>query len=73
MNFVIRKQGSMQPGKVNVTLQRGEVTVVVRDVPAKACECGEYYLSEEISARILGIAEEAVRQGAEIEVLRFAP
>jgi hypothetical protein len=47
--------------------------VVIKNVPAEVCEnCGEYYLSEEMTDRVLALAEAAVAHGAEIEVLRFA-
>lgn len=70
---VICKHGQTQPGAATVVLQRGDTTVVIKDVPADICDtCAEYYLSEEISARVLALAEQAVAQGAEAEVLRFA-
>jgi hypothetical protein len=34
--------------------------------------CGEYYLSEEVTRRILERAEAAVTSGAEVEILRYA-
>jgi len=38
-------------GRVVATLQRGETTVILKGVPAEICEnCGEYYLSEQITA-----------------------
>ena len=73
MQCVICKQGEMQSGTATVTLERGDTTVVIKGVPAEICEnCGEYYLSEEMTDRVLAMAEEAVAHGAEIEVLRFA-
>ena len=49
-------------------------TVIIKDTPAEVCRnCGEYYLSEEATAHVHELAEEAVRHGAEIEVLRYAP
>jgi hypothetical protein len=46
---------------------------VIKLVPAEICDtCGEYYLSEETTRRVLALAETAVAQGAEIEVLRCA-
>ena len=73
MRCVICKLGETKPGLTRVVLQRGETTVVIKDVPAAICDdCGEYYLSEEITERVLALAEQAVAQGAEIEVLRFA-
>lgn len=68
-----RTNGETQPGFVTGTLQRGETTVVVKQVPAEVCEnCGEYYLSDERSGQVLDKAEAAVRSGAEVEILRFA-
>ena len=73
MTCVICKLGETASGLTRVVLQRGETTVVIKDVPADICDnCGEYYLSEEITGRVLALAEQAVAQGAEIEVLRFA-
>jgi len=54
-------------------LQRGATTVIIKETPADVCAtCGEYYLSESIAARVASIAEEAVKKGAEVEILRFA-
>jgi YgiT-type zinc finger domain-containing protein len=73
MKCVICKMGETSPGTTSVTLQRGATTVVIKDVPAEICDnCGEYYLSEEISERVLTLAETAVKNNAEIEILRFA-
>jgi YgiT-type zinc finger domain-containing protein len=73
MNCVICKQGQTHSGKAVVTLERGKTTVVIKDVPAEICEnCGEYYLNEETTAKVQELAEQAVRQGVEIEVLRYA-
>jgi YgiT-type zinc finger domain-containing protein len=58
---------------VTVTLQRGETTVVLNGVPTEVCgNCGEHYLSEEITRRLMAHAEEAIAKGAEVEILRFA-
>ncbi len=73
MQCVICKQGLTQPGKATVVLERGETTLVIKGVPADVCDnCGEYYLSEEMTSKVLAMAEEAVANGAEIEVRRFA-
>ncbi|MBL1274698.1 MAG: type II toxin-antitoxin system MqsA family antitoxin [Ectothiorhodospiraceae bacterium] len=73
MQCVICKQGETRPGTATVTLERGTTMVVIKGVPADVCEnCGEYYLSEEMTDRVMSMAEEAVAHGAEIEVLRFA-
>jgi YgiT-type zinc finger domain-containing protein len=69
----ICKQGETAPGIATVVLTRGETTVVVKQVPADVCgDCGEYYLSEEISVRLFDRAERAAQDGAEVEIVRFA-
>ncbi len=73
MKCVICKRGSTSPGKVTVTLQRTDTTVIFKNVPADVCDnCGEYYLSEEVTDKLLSRAESAVKNGAEVEILRFA-
>ena len=72
MKCVICRNGETRSGAATVTLQRGGVTVVIKDVPAEVCgNCGEYYLSEERSAEAMGLAEEAEKRGAEVAVLRY--
>jgi len=73
MKCVICKQGQTAPGQATVTIQRGECTIIFRNVPAEVCKnCGEYYLSESITEQLLTRAEAAVQSGAELEILRFA-
>ena len=73
MNCQICKSGEMRPGTATVTLSRGESTIVIKGVPADVCDnCSEYYLSEETARRVYKLADDAVRAGAEVEVLRFA-
>jgi YgiT-type zinc finger domain-containing protein len=72
MKCVICKHGNTEPGRTTVTLERGPTIVVIRDVPAQVCtECGEYYVDVDTSARILALAEEAVKRSAEVEVLQY--
>ncbi len=43
MNCVICKHGGTSPGFVTVMLQRGETTVILKQIPGEVCEnCGEY-------------------------------
>lgn len=73
MNCVICKTGQLAEDRTTVTFQRGETTVVIKEVPAQVCDnCGEYYLSEEMSRQVLTMAEAAVSKGAEVEILRWA-
>jgi len=72
MTCVICKHGETRPGKVTVTLQRRHSTVVIKNVPGDVCEnCGEHYLTDEVTDRVLAVAEEAVAKAAEVEILRY--
>lgn len=73
MKCLICKTGETNQGTTTVTLERDNTVVVIKDVPAQVCDnCGEYYLSEEVSSRIYALAEEAVKRKVEVEVLHYA-
>ncbi|MBM3811692.1 MAG: type II toxin-antitoxin system MqsA family antitoxin [Acidimicrobiia bacterium] len=73
MTCTICKNGSTSSGTTTVLLQRGPTTIVLKDVPADICDnCGEYFLSEAVTTRTLGIAEQAAARNAEVEIVRFA-
>lgn len=73
MTCTLCKHGETAPGTVTVTLQRGETTVILKGVPASVCEnCGEYYLDEAVASQVYAMAERAVRDGAEVEIRRYA-
>ena len=72
MICTICRKGSTRPGFATVTLQRGDSTVVIKDVPADVCtNCGEYYLSVETTERVMHIAEDAVARGVQVEVSKY--
>jgi YgiT-type zinc finger domain-containing protein len=73
MKCLICKQGEIAPGSATVTLHRGGCTLIFKNVPAHICDnCAEYYLSEEVTEKLLQRAEVAIQTGAELEILRFA-
>jgi YgiT-type zinc finger domain-containing protein len=73
MQCVICKHGQTYPGVVTVTLERENTIVILKSVPAEVCEnCGEYYLSESVTASVLDRAEIAVNNGTEVEIIRYA-
>ncbi|MCX7113716.1 MAG: type II toxin-antitoxin system MqsA family antitoxin [Proteobacteria bacterium] len=73
MKCVICKTGDIHPGLTVVNLNREGSTVIIKNVPADVCDnCGEYYLSEDMTKKVLEIGEGAFNKGAEIEVLRWA-
>ena len=72
MKCVICKLGEIKSGLATVTLNRGDSTVVIKNVSADICEnCGEYYLSKSLAERTLQLAESAVQRSAELEVMKF--
>ncbi|MFH0766156.1 MAG: type II toxin-antitoxin system MqsA family antitoxin [Calditrichota bacterium] len=73
MKCAFCKEGHTEPQRTTITLQRGETTIIIKNVPADVCEnCGEPYLNEENTDKVLKLAEEAVKRGAEIEIVKWA-
>ena len=72
MKCHICNNGETQKGLVTVTLERGNVTLVYKAVPAEVCEnCGEQYISSETTSNLLKQAEAAVQAGVEVEVKAY--
>ncbi|MCZ8120341.1 MAG: type II toxin-antitoxin system MqsA family antitoxin [Microcystis sp. LE18-22.4A] len=72
MECVICKHGTTRSGFVTVTLERDDCIVILKQVPADVCQnCGEYYLSESVTAEVLQKAEDAVNKGAGVEIIRY--
>lgn len=73
MTCVICKNGQTQQGTATITLEREGATVVIKGVPARVCSnCGEEYVEEAITARVLKTAEEAARAGVQVDVRTYA-
>jgi YgiT-type zinc finger domain-containing protein len=73
MKCVVCKTGDTAPGKVTVTLQRGEAIIAIKGVPAQVCQnCGEYYLDDAVAQTVFAQAEGAVQRHVEVEILRYA-
>lgn len=73
MKCVICKNGETKNGLTSVSFQREEVIIVVKNIPAEICEnCGESYISEETSAKVLQEAEQSIKKNSLVEVLNFA-
>jgi YgiT-type zinc finger domain-containing protein len=72
MKCLICKLGETRAGETAVTLRRGESTIIFKNVPADVCDnCREYYLSEAVTGELLKRAEAAVKDGAELEIMRY--
>jgi YgiT-type zinc finger domain-containing protein len=73
MKCVICKHGDTAPGTATVTLERSGTIAVIRNVPAEVCQdCGEYYLDEATSKRVMAQAEAAAARNVEVEVASYA-
>ena len=69
MKCTLCEVGETQPGTVTVTLERNGSIILIKDVPAEICNnCGHYYLSEEITKLVMQKGDEAISNGAELEV-----
>ena len=74
MKCLICKQDETQDGVTTVTLERGELTLVIKDVPARVCpNCGEAYVDEAITAELLNTAEQMAAAGARVDVRHYVP
>jgi YgiT-type zinc finger domain-containing protein len=72
MKCALCKNGETKPGRVTVSLNRGETVIVIKDVPADVCvNCGEYFLTSQVTNDILLKAEKAASKGVEVEIIRY--
>jgi len=72
MKCVICKTGTTKKGKTIVAITKYNSVIVIKDVPADICQnCGEYYLSAQITKIVLNTVREALKKGTEIEVIKM--
>ncbi len=72
MKCVICRHGETKEGKVSVTLERDGMTLVFKDVPAHVCSnCGEEYVEEKITSRLLKTAEESLSSGIIVDIRQY--
>lgn len=72
MKCVVCKHGETQPGQTTVTLERGDLTFVVKGVPAQVCSnCGEDYVDDQVAGRLLEAAEALSALGAQVEIRQY--
>lgn len=74
MKCLICKQAEIRPGTTTLTLERGDLTFVVKNVPAQICpNCGEAYIDEAVTVELLSTAEQMSRSGALVDVREYVP
>ena len=64
--------GTLREETTTLTMERGEATIVFKNVPADVCDsCGEAFVSEEVSEEVYEQAEAAVEAGVQVDVRRY--
>jgi YgiT-type zinc finger domain-containing protein len=72
MRCLICKQADTQPGKATVTLERGPLTLVIKDVAARVCpNCGEEYVDETIASNLLHTLDQASLAGVQVDIRQY--
>lgn len=72
MRCVVCKQAETQPGWATVTLERDNLTLVYKNVPARVCpNCGEEYVDQVVTAQLLKSAEENARVGVHVDIREY--
>jgi len=73
MKCVVCNQAETISGVTSVLLERGQLTLVVKNVPARVCpNCGEAYADEKVTGQLLHEAEQMYKMGAKVDVREYA-
>ena len=73
MTCLICKTGTYKSGFTTVVLTKGDSAIIIKQVPAEVCDqCGEYILSDEVTKKIMSMANEAWNKGSEVEIIKYA-
>ncbi len=73
MICLICRQAETVDGLTTVHFERGEMKLIVNNVPARVCpNCGEAYVEEVVPVRLLDMAEETFQAGIFDSVLDFS-
>lgn len=72
MMCLICRQTETIDGLTSVNFERGEMMLVVNNVPARVCpSCGEAYVDQEVAVKLLRDAEEMSRAGINNDVIEY--
>jgi len=73
MKCAICRNGTTQDGYTTIVLERDQMTLVFKSIPAQICNnCGEEYISSAINQTIIRRANEEANKGVMLEMLKFA-
>lgn len=74
MICLVCRQAEIVERLTSVKFERGEVQVVINNVPARVCpRCGEAYVDEEVATQLLGIAEDISASGELTLACEYTP
>ena len=72
MKCMICKTGETIGGSTIITLSREETVIVFKNVPCKVCNnCGERYIDQNITKRLLTIADEVNKSGVHVDIREY--
>jgi YgiT-type zinc finger domain-containing protein len=72
MDCLVCRRAETQPNTTSITLERGAVSLVFTDVPARVCpNCGESYVDEAVAAALLASGEKIVEAGVLTATRRY--
>ena len=72
MKCVICREVLTHKGVTSITLERKEMLLVIKQVPAQVCSnCGEAYLSDKVTESVLLFAEKAFQEGIQLEICQY--
>ena len=72
MICLICRQAELVDGFTSVTFERGEMRLVVNNVPARVCPgCGEAYVEEDVAVQLLQLAEDVSAAGILDNVIEY--
>ena len=72
MKCMICKQAETVPGYTTITLERGGLTLVIKNVPARVCSnCGEAYTDEKTTQDLLTTAEQMAAAGSLVDIRQY--
>ncbi len=73
MKCVMCKHGELAAGSTTVTVDRNNMTIVLRHVPANICQtCGADYIDGITMAQVEKTVNAAILQGTVVEIREFA-
>lgn len=72
MKCFVCNQAETMPGTTSVLLERGHLSLTIKNVPARICPfCGEAYADEAVTVAVLRQAEKMASAGTKVDVREY--